>query len=81
MGANPRRVSPRGYQMWDTSGRGSSVPLEPHRPFFDWENGRVMCKAVPLGDETLPGEAKIHPDRCAPLPVVECPHNDPRPWE
>src|SRR5258706_5710104 len=78
---NLRRVHPCGYQRWDTSGHGSSVPLGPHRPFFDWENGKARYRAVPLGDETLPEEAEIHPNRRAPLPVVGCPPNDPRPWE
>ena len=81
MGANLRGVSPCVYQMWDTSGHGSFVPLGPHCPFFEWENGRAMCRVVPLGDETLPGEAKIHPDMCAHLPVVGSPHDDPRPWD
>ena len=78
MGQNLRRVSPCRYQTWDTSGHGS---LGPHRPFFDWENGRVMCRAVPLPDEKLPDEEEIHPNNCAPLCVVgRCP-NDPCPWE
>ena len=81
MRANPQRVSPWGYQMWDTSGHGSFVPLGPHRPFFDWENGRAMYTAVPLGDETLQGEAEIHPSSCAPLHTVGCPRKDPQPWE
>ena len=55
--------------------------MGPHRPFLDWENGRAMGRAVPLGDETLSEEAKLHPNSCAPLPVVECPPKDLRPWE
>ena len=81
MGATLRRVSPCGYQRWDTSGHDSSAPLGPHHPFSEWENGGAMGRAVPLGDETLSGEARIHPNGCAPLPVVGCPPKDPRPWE
>ena len=81
MGANPRCVSPWGYQMWDTSGHGSLVPLGPHRPFVDWENGRAMGGSVPLGYETLQGEAEIHPSSCAPLHAVGCPRKEPQPWE
>jgi hypothetical protein len=40
------RVSDVGY-LWPRL----VAPLGPHRPFFDWENGRAMDRAVPLGDE------------------------------
>ena len=61
MEANPRRVNPCGYQMY--------------------ESDQAMYRAVPLDDEALSGEAGVHPNSRAPLPVVGCPPKDPRPWE
>ena len=46
-----------------------------------WEIGRVMYIAVPVGDETPPGEARVHPNSHPPLLVVGWPPKDPRPWE
>ena len=50
------------------------------RPFLEWENDWAMDREVPLGDETLPGEARLH-SNSRPLPVVGWPPKDPWPWE